>query len=94
MDNDTEQRLYTQIYAVLITLTLASVGASLFLKAGRLAAIAVALSIAWLKAGLIGYHYMHLKSEKPVVWVVVFIALTAVVILAIGVLPDLAIYPS
>lgn len=84
-----ERRLCTQIYFVLIILTLVSVGVYT-LHLMRYAAILVALGIAWVKAGLIGYHYMRLKTERPLVWAVLFIAMLAVVILGIGVIPDLA----
>lgn len=79
----------TRIYWALLVLTAATVGAYVVLALPRSLTILVAATIAWMKAGLIGYHYMELKQERPLVWSVVIISLAAVAILAFGVIPDL-----
>jgi caa(3)-type oxidase subunit IV len=82
-------KVYTGVYIALLVLTVATVGVSL-LHVSRYAAVGIALAIASGKAALIGWHFMHLKSEKPLVWVTLLVGIVTVIILVIGVLPDLA----
>ena len=86
-----ELSLYRRIYAILVCLTAATVGAWVFGGAGRMVAVTVALAIAGSKAALIGLYFMHLKDERPVIWAVLGTGVLAVVILAIGIFPDVAI---
>lgn len=92
MDIEKEIRTATAVFVTLLVFTGLSVLASTEFQAGRAAAILIALGIAWFKAGLIGYHFMHLKQERTLVWIILLIAIVAVLALAIGVLPDLAVY--
>lgn len=82
-------KVYTGVYIALLVLTVVTVGVSL-LHVTRYAAVAIALAVASGKAALIGWYFMHLKSEKPLVWVTLLVGIAAVIILVIGVLPDLA----
>lgn len=56
-------RGYGAVYAALVALTAATVGAA-FLDLGPLNFV-VALAIASLKAGLVAFHFMHLKDAGP-----------------------------
>jgi caa(3)-type oxidase subunit IV len=94
MTTEQQIRQASWVFGALIALTAITVTAATHAPGARLAVIGIALGIAWLKAGLIGYHFMHLKDERPLVWAVLFIAILAVLALAIGVIPDLALRPS
>ena len=84
--------LYRVIYGVLVALTLVTVTASALGGGnGRGFAITVALVIAAAKAALIGLYFMHLKDERPLVLGIVATGLVAIAILAIGILPDIAL---
>jgi caa(3)-type oxidase subunit IV len=83
-----ESRLYTQIYVALLALTALTVSAY-FGHFSRVPAILVALSIAGVKGGLIAWHFMQMKSERPMIWAIALIGITAVLIFGIGILPDL-----
>ena len=91
-DIETEERLQTIVFASLVVLTLAT-AASASLHMGRIVAIALALAVAGMKASLIGFYFMGLRNEKPLVWISVLSALTAVVILALGLIPDTVVNP-
>ena len=57
---------YYVVFVALICLTAVTVGVS-YLKLERPVAIAVALIIATIKAGLVASVFMHLISEKKVI---------------------------
>ncbi len=79
------------VYLSLIFLTLITVSSSA-LEWGRILAVTAALAIAAIKATLIALYYMHLKDEGPLTCAIVLTGLTAVAILAFGILPDMAVY--
>lgn len=79
------------VYLSLIFLTLVT-AASSALEWGRILAVTAALAIAAVKATLIAFYYMHLKDEGPLTYAIVLTGLTAVAILAFGILPDMAVY--
>lgn len=79
------------VYLCLVALTLAT-AASALIDRGRIVAVTAALSIAAIKAALIAFYYMHLKEEGPLIYAIVLTGITAVLILAFGILPDMAIY--
>lgn len=82
--------LYFPVYLTLVVLTALTLG-SFYAGFGRVMAITLALGIAFTKAVLIALYYMHLKNEKPVIFGIVFVGLAAVVILTLGILPDVAL---
>ena len=73
-------RGYLAVFAALLVLTVATVAvASLDLTEG--ATVALAITIASVKAGLVAMFFMHLKGEKPmVVWP---LALTAFLVVGL-----------
>jgi caa(3)-type oxidase subunit IV len=91
-DLATEERLQTVVFACLAVLTLATAASSM-LHPGRILGITLALSVAGMKAGLIGFYFMQLRRERPLVWVSVLAAVTAVLILIVGLIPDTAVNP-
>lgn len=80
------------IYLSLLGLTALTLGAS-FLGEGKLMAVAIAFIVATAKAALIGFYYMGLRREDPLTYVILGIGATAVMILFLGIMPDLTAYP-
>lgn len=77
-------KVYITVFVALMGLTVITVAVStLHLTVG--AAIAVALFIAAIKAGLVASYFMHLISEKKVIYATLII--TAVFFLALMFLP-------
>jgi cytochrome c oxidase subunit 4 len=60
-------RGYLIVFATLLVLTVVTVGVA-SLKLGEATTVAVAISIATLKAALVAMFFMHLKGEKPMVF--------------------------
>ncbi|MFO1464479.1 MAG: cytochrome C oxidase subunit IV family protein [bacterium] len=82
-----QRRTYINIYIVL----LASVGVSALLSVighTRLAVIGI-FSVAIVKAGLVLGYYMHLKDEKNWVKLMLGSAVVCLVILFVGLIPDI-----
>ena len=82
---------YYVVFVALLCLTAVTVGVS-YLKLNRPLAIAVALVIASVKAGLVAGVFMHLISEKKVIYAVLI--LTAAFFLLVLLLPSLTIFES
>jgi cytochrome c oxidase subunit 4 len=82
-------RQYYVVFVALLCLTAVTVGVS-YLKLERPIAIAVALVIASIKAGLVAAVFMHLISEKKVIFAV--LALTALFFALVLALPSLTLY--
>jgi cytochrome c oxidase subunit 4 len=80
---------YYAVFVALICLTAITVGVS-YLKLNRPLAITVALIIATIKAGLVAAVFMHLVSEKKVIYAVLI--LTAAFFLLVLLLPSLTYY--
>ena len=73
-------RGYIMVFAMLMILTVVTVAvASLQLPAGP--AVAVGLTIAAVKAGLVAAVFMHLRHERPLIYAA--LALTAVVVVSL-----------
>lgn len=87
---DPESDYYLSVYVSLVILTGLTV-ASFYIGLGRLFAITLALAIASVKAALIGLYFMHLRHESRLIHGIVLIGIAAVVLLAIGILPDVAL---
>ncbi len=79
-------RVYILVFAALAVLTVVTVGVS-YLKIESVAAtVLIALFIASIKGGLVAGYFMHLVSEKQIVfWV---LALTVVFFAALMLLPS------
>jgi cytochrome c oxidase subunit 4 len=66
-DVSAEVRRYLAVFGALLALTLITVAAS-YLPLATMPTVALALAIALVKAGLVGTFFMHLKSERPMVY--------------------------
>jgi cytochrome c oxidase subunit 4 len=82
-------RQYYVVFVALLCLTAITVGVS-YLKLERPIAITVALIIATIKAGLVAAVFMHLISEKKVIFAVLM--LTALFFALVMLLPSLTLY--
>lgn len=79
-------RVYITVFVALMVLTIVTVGAS-YIKLYRPYAIAVALLIASVKAGLVASYFMHLISERRLIYMV--LVLTGIFLVAVLLLPVL-----
>lgn len=84
-------RSYVVVFVALLCLTLVTVAVS-YLHLARPAAIALALIIASVKASLVGAFFMHLISERRVIYAV--LALTAAFFLLVLFLPSLTLFSN
>src|SRR5437870_13724409 len=82
---------YYVVFVALICLTAITVGVS-YLKLNRPLAIAVAMIIATIKAGMVAAVFMHLISEKKVIYAVLI--LTAAFFLLVLILPSFTVFES
>ena len=82
---------YYVVFVALLSLTAITVGVS-YLKLNRPLAIAIALVIASVKAGLVAGVFMHLISEKKVIYAVLI--LTAAFFLLVLLLPSFTVFES
>ena len=82
---------YYVVFVALLCLTAITVGVS-YLRLNRPLAIAVALVIATVKAGMVAGVFMHLISEKKVIYAVLI--LTAAFFLLVLLLPSFTIFES
>ena len=80
---------YYAVFVALICLTAITVAVS-YLKLNRPLAITVAMIIATVKAGMVAAVFMHLISEKKVIYAVLI--LTAAFFLLVLGLPSLTVY--
>jgi len=79
-------KIYISVFAALACLTVVTVAVS-YLHLTPVQAVAVALVIASIKAGLVALFFMHLVSEKSIVlWILGLTALMFVVLLILPVL--------
>lgn len=77
------------VYVCLLALTAATLAANLLGEQGRLMAVAIALIVASMKAGLIGFYYMGLRRERAMTFVILGVGALAVAALLVGIFPDL-----
>lgn len=85
-----EDTLHLAVYLALLALTAVTVG-SAFVGVGPLLGVTFALGVAAAKAALIVWYFMHLSHEKALLWGVAAVGAVAVAILAVGILPDIAL---
>ncbi len=77
------------VYLALLSLTAVTLAVSHFTHGGRIMAVSLALLIASFKASLIGFYFMGLRRERAMMFVILGIGALAVLILLVGILPDL-----
>jgi cytochrome c oxidase subunit 4 len=83
-DIDRQVRTYIFVFATLLTLTMITVAVSrLHLPVHQ--AVAVALLVATIKGGLVASYFMHLISERKLIYIVLIY--TVVFFLAVLLLP-------
>jgi cytochrome c oxidase subunit IV len=82
---------YYVVFVALLCLTAITVGVS-YLRLNRPLAIVVALVIASIKAGMVAGVFMHLISEKKVIFAV--LVLTAAFFLLVLLLPSFTVFES
>lgn len=85
---DRHVRVYLTVFASLMVLTLVTVGISRFHFPVPIA-VTVALLVATVKGGLVACYFMHLISEKKVIYGV--LVLTALFFIALLLLPVLTV---
>ena len=85
-DIDKHVRVYITVFVALMALTIVTVAVS-YLDLSTPMAIAVALFIATIKGALVACYFMHLISEKKLIYAVLLI--TAVKFVALLLLPIL-----
>jgi cytochrome c oxidase subunit 4 len=85
-DIDKHVRIYIAVFVALMVLTIVTVGVS-YLHLSVPIAVAVALLVATIKGALVACYFMHLISEKKLIYAVM--ALTVVFFVALLALPVL-----
>jgi cytochrome c oxidase subunit 4 len=89
IDIDKHVRTYLLVFLALITLTVVTV-AVYYLPLGVFASVVLALFIASIKAGLVACYFMHMISEKKLIyWVMGVTMAFFVVLLALPILTSL-----
>lgn len=94
MNHEHDDELDLSVYIMLLSLTGLTVALSRLGAGGRIVAVATALLVASAKAGLIGFYYMGLRRERALTLTIVLVGLAAVASLALGILPDVGLYPK
>lgn len=85
-----EDRLALGVYLALLALTGVTVASSLA-GVGPVLAVTFAVGVAAMKASLIGWYFMHLSHERALIYGVAALGVIAVIVLAVGILPDIAL---
>ena len=89
VDIDRHVRIYITVFVSLMALTLVTVAVS-YLHLSVPMAIAIALFIATVKGSLVACYFMHLISERKLIyWVLLFTAINFLGMLLIPILTDL-----
>ena len=83
-DIDKHVRVYITVFVALMALTIITVGVS-YLHLSVPVAVTVALLVATIKGSLVACYFMHLISEKKLIYAV--LALTVVFFIALLALP-------
>ncbi len=77
-DIDRQVRIYITVFVALMALTIITVAVS-YLDLSPAMAITVALSVATIKGTLVACYFMHLISEKKLIYAVLVITASCVV---------------
>ena len=88
VDIDRHVRVYITVFVALMVLTIVTVTVSRFHLPLPIA-VSVALIVATIKGGLVACYFMHLISEKKLIYAV--LALTAVFFAALMALPNFTV---
>ena len=88
VDIDKQVRIYITVFVVLLALTIITVAISRYHLPVHIA-VTVALIVATIKGSLVACYFMHLISEKKLIYAV--LALTAVFFLALLALPAVTV---
>jgi caa(3)-type oxidase subunit IV len=80
---------YCEIWAWLVGLLIAGT-VVVFLPIPKLVALLLVFGVAAVKAGLVIRHYMHLKAEHLLIYLIGLLPVLFVVILVVALLPDIA----
>jgi cytochrome c oxidase subunit IV len=88
-DIDRHVRVYITVFVALMALTIITVAIS-YLHLPVAMAVTAALLVATVKGSLVACYFMHLISEKKLIYAV--LALTAVFFVALLVLPALTVH--
>jgi cytochrome c oxidase subunit IV len=88
-DIDRHVRVYITVFVALMALTIITVAIS-YLHLPLVMAVTAALLVATIKGSLVACYFMHLISEKKLIYAV--LALTAVFFVALLVLPALTVH--
>ena len=88
-DIDRHVRVYITVFVALMALTIITVAVS-YLHLPLPIAVAVALLVATVKGSLVAAYFMHLISEKKLIYAV--LGLTAVFFIALLALPVLTVH--
>ena len=88
VDIDRHVRVYITVFVALMALTIITVAIS-YLHLPLPIAVTVALLVATVKGALVAGYFMHLVSEKKVIYAV--LALTAVFFVALLALPSVTV---
>jgi cytochrome c oxidase subunit IV len=89
VDIDRHVRIYITVFVTLMALTIITVAVSRFHLAVPIA-VSVALFVAIIKGSLVACYFMHLISEKKLIYAV--LALTAVFFVALLTLPVVTVH--
>src|SRR3954469_16020568 len=87
-DIDRHVRIYITVFVTLMVLTIVTVAIS-YLHLPVAMAVTVALLVATIKGSLVACYFMHLISEKKLIYAV--LALTALFFIALLALPSLTV---
>jgi cytochrome c oxidase subunit 4 len=85
---------YIKVWAALAVLTAIEYFYALIFKDHFALLVAGLLSLALVKAGMVGWYFMHLKFEKPWVYILIVPACVMAVFLTIMLVPDQALRPT
>ena len=88
-DIDRHVRVYITVFVALMALTIITVAIS-YLQLPLTLAVTVALLVATVKGSLVACYFMHLVSEKKLIYAV--LALTAVFFVALLALPVVTVH--
>lgn len=78
---------YFQVFIILLVVTIAEVGVA-YMDIGKGLKIVTFVAMALYKAVMVAAYFMHLRFEKPLMWVIASAPLILGVIIAVGAYPD------
>jgi cytochrome c oxidase subunit 4 len=84
---------YIRVWAILAILTAIEYFYALIFKDHFLVLVLGLVSLACIKAGMVGWYFMHLKFEKPWVYILIVPAGVMAVFLTLMLYPDMAMKP-